>query len=84
MVEPAEYSFFKSTATTLIKTTAGLLYSPISVIDAFAGNIIAGKRALSAKSVRWQGFVTDSRKIVAGTTWGQVLETRDKSSVKRV
>lgn len=80
----SEYSFFKSTATTLIKTTAGLLYSPISVIDAFAGNIIAGKRALSAKSVRWQGFVTDSRKIVAGTTWGQVLETRDKSSVKRV
>lgn len=61
----SEYSFFKSTATTLIKTTAGLLYSPISVIDAFAGNIIAGKRALSAKSVRWQGFVTDSRKIVA-------------------
>lgn len=63
---------------------ARVLYSPISVIDAFAGNIIAGKRALSAKSVRWQGFVTDSRKIVAGTTWGQVLETRDKSSVKRV
>lgn len=58
------YSFFKSTGSTILKTAAGLLYSPISVIDAFAGSIVGGKNCLDAKSVRWQGFVMDSRNIM--------------------
>ena len=58
------FLFFKSTAITTLKTVAGLVCSPVSVIDAFAGTIVEGKKALNAKSVRWQGFVVDSRNIV--------------------
>lgn len=58
------YSFFKSTASTILKTAAGMLCSPISVMDAFAGSIVGGKNCLDAKSVRWQGFVMDSRNIM--------------------
>lgn len=58
------FLFFKSTAITTLKTVAGLVCSPVSVIDAFAGTIVEGKKALNAKSARWQGFVVDSRNIV--------------------
>lgn len=63
------FLFFKSTAITTLKTVAGLVCSPVSVIDAFAGTIVEGKKALNAKSARWQGFVVDSRK-----RGGQTLE----------
>lgn len=36
----------------------------ISIGDAFIGSIIKGKDALDAKSLRWQGFVMDSRNVV--------------------
>lgn len=62
------FSFFKTTSTTALKTVAGLFCSPISVIDAFAGTIAGGKEALRAKSLRWQGFVMDSRKAVENIT----------------
>lgn len=58
------YSFFKSTGSTILKTVAGMLYSPISVMDAFAGSVVMGKNCLDAKSARWQGFVMDSRNIM--------------------
>lgn len=58
------FSFFKSTGSTILKTTAGLFFSPISIADAFAGTIIKGKNTLDAKSLRWQGFVMDSREIM--------------------
>lgn len=58
------FSFFKSTGSTILKTTAGMIFTPVSVIDAFAGCISGGKEALAAKSVRWQGFVMDSRNII--------------------
>lgn len=58
------FAFFKSTGSTIIKTTAGLLYSPISIVDAFAGCITKGKDGLDAKSIRWQGFIIDSRNIM--------------------
>lgn len=58
------YSFFKSTGSTIIKTAAGAVCTPVSFIDAFAGTVVQGKEHLDAKSVRWQGFVMDSRKIV--------------------
>lgn len=58
------YSFFRSTGNTILKTTAGMLLSPVSVVDAFAGSIIGGRNFLNAKSLRWQGFVMDSTKIV--------------------
>ena len=58
------FSYFKSTGNTILKTAAGMLYSPISVIDAFAGCVVGGKNALNAKSVRWQGFVMESQNIV--------------------
>ena len=58
------YSFFKSTGSTILKTTAGMLCSPISVMDAFAGIIVGAKKFLDVKSIRWQGFVMDSRNII--------------------
>lgn len=58
------YSFFKSTGSTILKTAAGMVCAPISVLDAFAGSIVGGKKCLDAKSVRWQGFIMDSRNIV--------------------
>lgn len=60
----SSFSVFKSTGSTILKTAAGILYSPISVIDAFAGCISAREEALAAKSVRWQGFVMHSKNIV--------------------
>lgn len=62
--ENSGFSFFKSTSNTIIKTTLGVLYTPISIVDAFAGSIAKGKSTLNAKSMRWQGFVMDSRNIV--------------------
>ena len=58
------YSFFRSTGSTILKTTSGIFCSTISVIDAFAGCVVGGKNSLDAKSLRWQGFVMDSRNIV--------------------
>lgn len=58
------FAFFRSTSSTIVKTTLGLLYSPISIADAFVGSIAKGKDVLNAKSMRWQGFVMDSRNIV--------------------
>lgn len=58
------FSFFRSTGSTILKTAAGILHSPISVLDAFAGCISGGKEALDAKSVRWQGFIMDSKKLL--------------------
>lgn len=58
------FAFVRSTGSTILKTSAGLLYNPISIVDAFAGCIAKGKNYLDAKSIRWQGFVMDSRNIV--------------------
>lgn len=58
------YSSFKSIGSTIIKTALGVKCTPISFADAFAGSIKQGKKYLDAKSVRWQGFVMDSRNIV--------------------
>ena len=60
----SSFSFFKSTGSTILKTAAGMFYSPISVIDAFAGCLSGAAEALDAKSVRWQGFIMDSKNIV--------------------
>lgn len=60
----SQYSFFKSTATTVMKTTLGLICSPVSIVDALAGSVIKGKETLDAQSLRWQGFVIESRDIV--------------------
>lgn len=57
-------AFFKSTSSTIVKTGLGLLYSPISIADAFTGSITRGKNFLDVKSLRWQGFVMDSRKAI--------------------
>lgn len=62
--ENSGFTFFKSTSSTLIKTVLGIMCSPISIADAFAGSIKKGKHTLHAKSIRWQGFVVDSRNIV--------------------
>ncbi len=59
------FSFFKSTSGTVVKTAAGVVCTPISIVDAFSGCIAKGKEMLNAKSIRWQGFVIDSREIVA-------------------
>ncbi len=58
------YSSFKSIGSTIIKTVAGAVCAPVSFADAFAGSIKQGKKYIDAKSVRWQGFVMDSRNIV--------------------
>lgn len=58
------FSLFKSTSSTLIKTALGTVCTPISIADAFAGSIKKGKHTLDAKSIRWQGFVINSRNIV--------------------
>ncbi len=55
------FSFFKSTGSTIIKTGLGMLNPWISIADAFYGITCNGKETLNAKSVRWQGFVLDSR-----------------------
>lgn len=60
----SDFSFYKSTGSTIIKTLGGLCFSPISIADAFGGVIGKGKEMLKAESVRWQGFVMDSRKTV--------------------
>lgn len=62
--ENSGFAFFRSTGSTLIKTVLGTMCSSISIVDAFAGSIKKGKHTLDAKSIRWQGFVVDSRKIV--------------------
>ena len=58
------FSFFRSTGETLMKTIGGIVNPLISATDAFAGIIKKANNTLDAKSVRWQGFVMDSRKIV--------------------
>lgn len=60
----SSFSFFKSTGSTILKTAAGIFYTPISVVDAFAGCISKGGETLTAKSIRWQGFIMDSKNIV--------------------
>ncbi len=57
-------SFFKSMGSTVIKTGLGLKFIPVSIIDAFGSIIKSGKETLDAKSLRWQGFIMDSRDIV--------------------
>ena len=64
----SKYSFFKSTGTTVLKTAVGALVSPISLCisaaDVFYGCVTGEKKVLDAKSVRWQGFVTDARSVM--------------------
>lgn len=55
------FSFFKSTSSTIVKTGLGMFNPWISITDAFYGISGNGKETLNAKSVRWQGFVLDSR-----------------------
>lgn len=62
--ENSGFTYFKSTSSTLIKTVLGTICPSISIADAFAGSIKKGKHTLDAKSIRWQGFVVDSRNIV--------------------
>ena len=63
------FSFFKSTSKTLIQTgvdmvTGGALGQTIALVDAFRGVISEGKEVLDVQSVRWQGFVVDSKRIL--------------------
>ena len=58
------FSFFKSTGSTIIKTGLGLYNPWISIADAFGSITGNGKEALNAKSVRWQGFVMDSKDVL--------------------
>lgn len=58
------FSLFKSTSVTAAKTAIGAFNTPFSIADAFSGCIVKGKEMLNAKSMRWQGFVLDSRGIV--------------------
>lgn len=60
----SSFSLFKSTSSTILKTAAGIFCTPISVLDAFAGCVSGSQEALAAKSVRWQGFIMDSKHIV--------------------
>lgn len=60
----SEVSFFKSTAIKTLKTAAGLVCSPISIIDTFMGTMADGKKVLDVKNERWQGFVIESRDII--------------------
>ena len=57
------FSFFKSTSGTVLKTAAGVVCTPISIVDAFSSCIAKGGEMLKAKSMRWQGFVLESREI---------------------
>ena len=58
------YSFFTSTGETLITTTAGIMFPVISGVVALKSITQEAREARDAKSVRWQGFVMDSRNIV--------------------
>lgn len=58
------YSFFRSSSKTAIKTGAGIIWTPFSIMDAIAGIIINGKNALEVKGDRWQGFVIQSRNVI--------------------
>lgn len=60
----SRYSFFKSTSITILKTVGGLAISSISVIDALIGSINKGRKVHDVQSIRWQGFVMDSRDIM--------------------
>ena len=60
----SRYAFFTSTGKTMLKTSAGIVCTPISIADAISGIVIHGKKSLQAKSDRWQGFVVDANKIV--------------------
>ena len=60
----SRYVFFTSTGKTVLKTSAGIVCTPISIADAISGIVIHGKKSLQAKSDRWQGFVVDAKKIV--------------------
>lgn len=53
----SRYTFFKSTGKTILKASAGIVCTPISILDAISGIAIHGKKSLQAKSDRWQGFV---------------------------
>ena len=58
------YSLSRSTASTILKTAAGIAWTPVSVIDAFASCLGGGKDFLEAKSLRWQGFIIDARNLL--------------------
>ncbi len=58
------YSFSRSTASTILKTAAGIACTPVSVIDAFANCLEGGQDFLEAKSLRWQGFVIEARNLL--------------------
>lgn len=56
-----KHSFYFSTGTTILKTGMGLLYAPISILDAIVGISLSGKNVLKVNGDRWQGFVVNSR-----------------------
>lgn len=68
-----KYAFFKSTGETMLATSAGLLCTPISIVEAIRGIVNHGKESLQAKSKRWQGFVVDAKNIVDNNSMNNVL-----------
>lgn len=60
----SKFAFYSSTGTTILKTGAGIIYAPISVLEAIAQVRLAGKRALEIQADRWQGFVINSRSVL--------------------
>lgn len=60
----SKYSFFKSSSKTAVKTAAGVIWTPFSIIETITGIMIAGKNVKEVNMDRWQGFVIQSRNII--------------------
>ena len=65
----SKYNFFKSSSKTAIKTTAGIIWTPFSIIESIVGIVIDGKKVKEVNMDRWQGFVIQSRNIIKSNKW---------------